>query len=550
MSTAERRINERLEEFTRITRDINWQKESFLNYCTDITKAESPDSDKDQNADANHNVEETIVKKVLDGYFVLFLVFYERVRGDLEKHYTEALDVNEADVKLRLQEALSKLVDEWQRVYAIVTALRERQANLESRRLLNQMDPFVDIAMKDVGLSYTDFPVVLQFGQSYSLKFSKYSDKFAALSIPLWVLESPWEWTILWHELAGERVRQEKVDKPESFSSQFDEILKSLKRDNNAVDAALGNGWSVDWYEELFEDSFSVIHFPFHFLIVFQSLLERFPDGGKGLRHPPRIIRLATAMFLHLQMKMKRYSNEPLVVDEWPDWENWSELKDETDYKKFMQFDPYQLLSNALDVKVAWLTARKILEWHKDKKVYKSAENEFRNIINDAIKKYAYDGYAEGERDALLLEIRKTIASLLPAQKKVGLDTQLSKKINKEKLSDLISTPTKTKKLLDDHLQVKELLEEKDYKQLLDLTFYDEDFLASWSITNVSVNGISETWNPSGMSILPSTIRNGIAGNISYTVIINDSGSVTEKSCRTTTQNWNAFFSISSPYHI
>lgn len=460
--------------FAILTRDVDWQRASFLRYCLSIIESDV----------STQGSEDVVVKKIAGGYFVLALLFYKQFRKDLKEKY-DALPsytpANEFDVKILIQGALNKLVDEWNRVYAIIVAIRARGANQASKRLVRQMDPFIDVATRDVALK--DFPVILQYGQAYSLRFSNYSDNFAALSIPLWVLESPWEWTILWHELAGEKVRQLKLETPDFFTLRFDEIVNALQNEQAQI---LEAGWSVDWLEELFEDSFSVIHFPIHFLIVFKNLLDRFPDGGAGQRHPACSVRLAAALCLHLQMKNTHPDSTELpVISDWYAWDTWKELYDEGDENelKFRENLEEQLRKNSpLDFKAAWLMAGKICQWHHANHTDNNDPNEFREIIGNAIRRYSNFGYGEDNRDNIFQEAIAKIAALpIPplAEQQVddGEYALISKAITK-KLSTLSLTDMEL--MLKAHPQVGRLLNNPEplgFRELLDLPFSDVDFL-------------------------------------------------------------------------
>ena len=464
------------EVFHKLTADIDWQRPSFLKYCISLTEGNA----------SNQGPEEIVVKKILGDYLALALLFSKQVWDDLKSQY-EKNSIDAFRVKLKMQEALDKLVDEWFRVYGIIQSIRGRNSNAESKRIVDLTTPFVDIAMRDVGLKPEEFPVILQFGQSYSMRFSNYSGGFAALSMPLWILGSPWEWTILWHELAGEKVRTLKNDKIDYFKKMFNKTLKGLEVDELDVQDF---GWSVDWFEELFEDSFSVIHFPINFLVVFKNLLERYPDSGKDRRHPPRSVRLAVAMCLHAQMK--QFTELP-ARDKWPSWDTWSELKDEDDeFKdKFEEFNPYQQLANELDIKIAWQMAQSIIKWHQTEGIATNTENDFRKVVSEAVIAYSYENFKEGEKGKILDNTMAAIA-LLPKPKidwQKPTDTIYSNicdVINNKKLSEL--RKNKRQELLNQHPQVEKLLGGLGYQELLNLFFSDVDFGAEM-VSNVKYKG-------------------------------------------------------------
>lgn len=450
-------------KFEELTRDVDWQRASLLKYCVNVV-----DSDA-----AGQGAEEVIVQKILGGYLTLALLFYKQFRADLRKHYETLSDIEPSDVKLRIQEAMDKLVEEWYRVYAIIAALRARRANEESKRLLKQMDPFIDEAMRDVALSRKEFPVILEFGQSYSLRFSNYSDDFAALSIPLWVLESPWEWTVLWHELAGEKVRKLENDNPKFFTSMYQRILVQLDEDQQL--AAYKSGWSIDWLQELFEDSFSVIHFPIHFLIVFRNLLRRYPEGGVGQRHPASAVRLANALCLHMQLK--RDAGLPEDIQSWgpKQWNQWTELQDEKQPDRFKSFDPKRL-SNPIDATMVQLVAKEIFDWHHENKIDHNDEDVvFEKTIARAIIDYAREGDYKHIIESTLSVLANKTSTPQPEPSALPVDSAYSTlcKIVREKKGLLEALPAD---VLEEHPHVAPLLDGLGYKELLGLSFSKVDF--------------------------------------------------------------------------
>lgn len=451
-------------KFKDLTRDVDWHRASFLQYCLKIAKSDTSD----------HGNEETVVLKILGGYLALALLFYKQFRDSLKADYEDPSTITSvSDVKLMMQAALDKLVEEWHRVYAIIASIRASTSHAEAKRLVDQMSSFVEMAMRDVDLSPNTFPIILQFGQSYSMRFSNYSDGFAALSIPMWVLQSPWEWTILWHELAGEKVRQLKIEEPDFFASQFDWLLQSLQDDRIA---ALDGGWSLDWVEELFEDSFSVLHFPIHFLFVFKNLLERYPDGGKDQRHPSRSLRLAVAMCLHLQRG--GFTELPADIQQWSSttWNKWIELLDEKKPDRFARFDPNAQLSNEVDIKAAWLTAQRIIEWHRSKELDQNNDNVYRKIISKAMIDYSRGD----DRLQISEEAVNALPKVVPLM--TGQEGTLNRSfnllcdlINKGSLADLSDDNKGI--ILVDHPHVGELLNGLHFQQLLELSFSKLDLL-------------------------------------------------------------------------
>lgn len=400
-----------VQKFAALTRDIDWQRASFLSNSLEIVWT-SADANR-----ASYAPSEVIVRNILDHYFLLALLFYRQLRDDLKKEFSTN-NISEREVKISMQDGLDKLVAEWYRVHAVILAIRANQSTGKASDIIQEMHPVLQTAREDVYLS-PDFLAILHFGRDFSMRFFNYMENVAALNMPLATFESPWEWTILWHELAGEKVRAMKNKDPYFFDAMFYEIMSQLDEVQAAEAEALG--WSVDWLEELFEDSFSVVNFPIHFLYVLKNLLERHADlGGKDSRHPPEAIRLASAMACHLHRKRLIDSPDLQGRGEAVWRGNWAELQDasEREPTRFAGFDPALLLADQpVNLAVTRLAAEKILAWHNQQTRWGGGNSAIRDLIGNAIV-----GYSRGdERGKSLRRQSTTFWVAMPAWSMPGM---------------------------------------------------------------------------------------------------------------------------------
>lgn len=394
------------QRFALLTRDVDWQRASFLSNNLEIVWP--PEQDQAVDAPA-----EIIVRRILDHYLLLALLFYRQLRNDLLEQFRDGKITNEREVKILMQTGMDKLVREWYRVYAAILSVRASQSSKKAREIMQCMQPVLQVAREDVHLS-PDFLAILHFGQDYSMRFFNYLEDIAALNMPLASFESPWEWTILWHELAGEKVRSLINRDSYFFENILEDLLKQLEEGQMAEAQSLG--WSDAWVEELFEDSFSVASFPIHFLYVFKNLLERYADiGGEGTRHPPQAVRLAVAMSFHLQRK--GFTTLP-DLQNWGEttWRNtWQELMDSAEQKptRFAQFDPAVLLAHPLHLRLAWLVAERILSWHNQPTRSNADHDSVHQFVDNAIIEYSRGK----EREKILAD---TLAGLTPVVESIG----------------------------------------------------------------------------------------------------------------------------------
>jgi hypothetical protein len=668
-------------KFEELTRDVDWQFNSLVDYIKNGFIESS-------RVRAKMSSSELVVQNVVEAYLHLANAFYNQFKNELKNAYEPSPGANplqervsEADVSILVQQALDKLTAEWARAYGFIAATRTKKAS-ESDRIIERLSPLIRAAVHDVGFSAETLPVIPQFGTAYSLGFFNYADDFMALNLPITALQSPWEWTILWHEIAGQKVRLLKKTQAE-FQSALGEIfneyrryfqeyyqydLEKLKQDlrealgyvkssivplpllhsldekqasgyfdiltdcvyndfmnfvasqdtslaktrkfitdlsperrglpifmfsfedllgaimeelraqekisvmDNLRDAhkkslrinkigledttndvmtglfeawekALSleenlaarktaldeEGWSANWLEELFEDSFSVTNFDVSFLPVFEKVLRRHIDGGKDMRHPPHHIRLAAAAASKI-LECDETLTKPPASDGLPDGL--------TDAEKTIlkTFYPGSLGPGSLEV--VWLVAKSFNEMHKRMKIpygdLDGAVQKTKMTIANAMKMKkdvgnldSLEGIAKLARDILAALVD---SASTPARMLQGVQHDVERIYNPQ-------YPDKIKALLQSRNIIVQNKHPLGFRELLNLTFYDVDFLGA-KITNVMLGSAVQYTEINWMwGALDLAIRSGTAGEVSY-IVDND----VNNPRRTVVKTWNKFF--------
>lgn len=563
---------------------------------------------------------EQVAQDVLVDYLSLLEKFYTQFRSELKKEYENNSELVN-NVPALMQEALDKLVGEWERVYGFISINPESDTDGIQSFLEKLNNQVINAAIRDVGFNPDIVSVVPQFGNAYSLGFFNYSDDFMALNVPLTKVKSPWEWTIFWHEIAGLRVRllkktcveyqnlleelfveikrdsdddliskirdvQNRPDKFDPYTGglaeifeacefilmlagfeatlkddansgsfdndstykrdlwqanavdllrylenndlsltetrkffkdqnrrmlmfSFDDFLpeimadfrayqeetvihqlqislanevKNIRKDTNQGDNTLSlvdalkkslnlnedftarkkklddAGWSNDWLEELFEDSFSVMNFNLEFLELFDKVLNRY--RRRDQRHPPHDVRMAVA----LSLKLLTYDSslqESMTLPEMPQWPQWNltmGLNNKNEYESLSRF--YNNLQD--DKEFVWLVAKRIWGLYKWSDVQYNDGDE-KKAIADAMKDFRtkksgkWEEIANNAFDFLQeLKLESTnVNDLNLGADKIDNDTYV--------IENLLSR----KRLHPEPLS---------YRELLELPFYDEDF--------------------------------------------------------------------------
>jgi len=219
------------------------------------------------------------------------------------------------------QRAENKMIDkvalEWENIFQLIATAKLFGADLKTTTEFSWLDLLTRTAQKDLNIADWDFLVIPRLTQQFALTQFKYAPKFSSLDIPITALNTPWEWSIIWHELAGRKIKEIKKQNKGAFNiSSVEELQKSQpKRASELVDQATARlqagkeigtrlfnqirkaikipekpNWSDEWVEELFEDACSVLTFGPDFLPIFKSILGR-NSGSADKRHPDPAIR-------------------------------------------------------------------------------------------------------------------------------------------------------------------------------------------------------------------------------------------------------------------
>jgi hypothetical protein len=276
------------------------------------------------------------------------------------------------DFPVLMQSAMDKLRDEWQRLSALALA---SQTLTENEKLGRALKVVVEVAAHSIGVDKEK--IIIVPGSAFALNFFTYVEDMAALTIPIYSVQTPWEWSVFWHELAGYKVRQLKksktleavgdrlnafrdVYKPLNehwrgklldlvvwdnnqfsraylsellsgknsdlsdllggFEHQFEQIEQALLSGSGLMqiqsyDQFKNSGWCVDWFKELFEDTWSVLTFGEPFLGYLEDVLTR--NAKRDSRHPPLEIRLSVAKeVLKLSHPTRQIESDPPIVDQ------------------------------------------------------------------------------------------------------------------------------------------------------------------------------------------------------------------------------------------
>lgn len=301
-----------------------------------------------------------------------------------------------------------------------------------------------------------------------------------------------------------------------SLEYEFQQVLKNLKMKNTfqSYDEIKALGWCVDWFEELFEDAFSVMSIGEPFLDFFEDILSRHPADDR--RHPPRDVRLSVARELLRLMASEEEAEDPITVEQSAAQQILKYVsllglashplpKEATDGSADLSIPMYDMRYNLPEV-VGVEIGESITEWSSK---FLSAKDRI------------MDAKQEAEQFIHMFSLE---------------DLEFISLFDRDKQKK--PTPS-----------FESLLAGRDYEMLLDLSFYERDFFSGLDVKNVArlkvVNGLITAWEKVFSTLQSTTIVDSLmtqTGEIRF--------EINSTKYQTTVTNWDTLFPKGTTYYI
>lgn len=301
-----------------------------------------------------------------------------------------------------------------------------------------------------------------------------------------------------------------------SFEHQFEQMLKNLKMKNRfqSYDEIKEQGWCVDWFEELFEDAFSVMAIGEPFLDFFRDILSR--HVSRDGRHPDFEKRLNVAEELLRLMDSEDEPKKPATIEE-------------SAAQQILKF-----------ISLLTLASHPLSGENESEQSQMAFGNMARYELPDAV------GAEIGS------SIRKWSQNFLSAKDRINdAKEEAENFIRLFSVADLDFISIFDRETRSELVPSFESLFEKvkDHEGLLALSFYDRDFFTGLDVKNVErlkrLNGVLSAWERLFTDIQSTTIVDSLLtqlGEIRFTI--------NGTSYQTTTINWNRVFPVGDRYHI
>lgn len=270
---------------------------------------------------------------------------FDKMATTLFEHFSAALE-KDTDPQLKLtskHKMVDKLIREWEFIYQLIANAKLLGSHLNTTDEFSWLNAILGVAQNDLNYAKREFIIVPKITQRYALTHFRYATEFAALDVPVSSLNAPWEWSVLWHELAGRKIHdilkadahaleipivaEQQGPGHESARDLIEGLIGKLHNDlpvgypflktiREMLKLPLQPKWSQDWETELFEDACSVLTFGPDFLPVLESILNRSTTLVDD-RHPYAAIRLNMARrLLDTSFKLENDEQEEKIEAE------------------------------------------------------------------------------------------------------------------------------------------------------------------------------------------------------------------------------------------
>ncbi|MGB0384778.1 MAG: hypothetical protein ACPGWR_08155 [Ardenticatenaceae bacterium] len=180
----------------------------------------------------------------------------ERAIGTLVHHFIKAADwyyrrglqlleepSNECDgeknTPFHRHQLIERIGDEWAEIMPLASA--SRLLSEVDEQVLSILSDVIEDALDNLNLEQKEVAIMPHFGRHFELLKFRYAPEVAMLGIPLTSLYCPWEWSIIWHEVAGLYIVSEEAKIP------VEALLDEIK----ALPEEIWADWSDKYYKEM-----------------------------------------------------------------------------------------------------------------------------------------------------------------------------------------------------------------------------------------------------------------------------------------------------------
>lgn len=239
------------------------------------------------------------------------LQFFANYVFEFYREFCRRLDsANDLDPQQRAywqHQAVERLCNEWETFTPLLSPLKDPYTKI--------LPALIQAAKAGVTLKHTRF--IPYYGQHFELKTFDFAPDYSVVGMPIYNLNTPWDWHVIWHELAGQVVS--------SFSTTNNQLptlseatWEKWKTRYFNADANEEFDWETHidkpgWISELIEDAFSVLLLGPVMLQTLMDVLRQHyesDDAIRDSRHPTPQLRYDIAGAILLE---RGFNEEALI---------------------------------------------------------------------------------------------------------------------------------------------------------------------------------------------------------------------------------------------
>lgn len=265
---------------TTLSLDSLWRFKGLLEHTTRLLN-----SLKSRKLQRGNN----LVMHLIEDYQVLSSKLYTILTDLLLA--TDKLD--DAQKSTRLHRLVNKLSRELEYIESLTTSVvqNDNYYAKDQPDEFSWFDNVIRLAANDLDVDPSHLLVLFSLYQTIGLRSFAYTGEFHTLDLPVTILNTPWEWSVVWHEIAGLKVKEIKRRFPNIMKETLELVHGQVTNKSD---------WTEDYLEELFEDAGSILVFGKELIDIFESVLIRTYDqaGTLDSRHPDIKVRVNIAHLL------------------------------------------------------------------------------------------------------------------------------------------------------------------------------------------------------------------------------------------------------------
>ncbi|MGB0384776.1 MAG: hypothetical protein ACPGWR_08145 [Ardenticatenaceae bacterium] len=168
--------------------------------------------------------------KVADRYYTKGLELLEEPLSESDK---------DKNTPFHRHQLIERIGEEWAQIMPLAST--SQLLSKVDEQVLTILTHVIEDALDNLKMERKEVAIMPHFGRHFELVKFRYAPEVAMLGIPLTSLYCPWEWSIIWHEVAGLYIASEEAKLP----------INALLDEMKALPEEIWVDWSNKYYQEM-----------------------------------------------------------------------------------------------------------------------------------------------------------------------------------------------------------------------------------------------------------------------------------------------------------